>query len=184
MAETDIKISELTTAESTNASTLFVVSITDGQTYASRKISSAELATLLLDVLTYPDALSTTAKDIFGAINELAAGGGGGGGGSSVAWSQLIGTGAKIAEITINGTTTDVFAPVSGGATYKDVTGTLTAGQTTITLQDAAILTTSTVEIYTDVFGVNPTSVVVAAGSVTITFPAQANNIGVKARIS
>lgn len=182
MAETDIKISELTTAESTNASTLFVVSITDGQTYASRKISSAELATLLLDVLTYPDALSTTAKDIFGAINELAAGGGGGG--SSVAWSQLIGTGAKIAEITINGTTTDVFAPVSGGATYKDVTGTLTAGQTTITLQDAAILTTSTVEIYTDVFGVNPTSVVVAAGSVTITFPAQANNIGVKARIS
>lgn len=182
MAETDIKISELTTAESTNASTLFVVSITDGQTYASRKISSAELATLLLDVLTYPDALSTTAKDIFGAINEVAAGGGGGG--SSVAWSQLIGTGAKIAEITINGTTTDVFAPVSGGATYKDVTGTLTAGQTTITLQDAAILTTSTVEIYTDVFGVNPTSVVVATGSVTITFPAQANNIGVKARIS
>lgn len=182
MAETDIKISELTTAESTNASTLFVVSITDGQTYASRKISSAELATLLLDVLTYPDALTTTAKDIFGAINELAAGGGGGG--SSVAWSQLIGTGAKIAEITINGTTTDIFAPVSGGATYKDVTGTLTAGQTTITLQDAAILTTSTVEIYTDVFGVNPTSVVVAAGSVTITFPAQANNIGVKARIS
>lgn len=182
MAETDIKISELTTAESTNASTLFVVSITDGQTYASRKISSAELATLLLGVLAYPDALSTTAKDIFGAINELAAGGGGGG--SSVAWSQLIGTGAKIAEITINGTTTDVFAPVSGGATYKDVTGTLTAGQTTITLQDAAILTTSTVEIYTDVFGVNPTSVVVAAGSVTITFPAQASNIGVKARIS
>lgn len=180
MAETDIKISELTTAESTNASTLFVVSITDGQTYASRKISSAELATLLLDILTYPNDLDTTAKDIFGAINELAAGGGG----SSVAWSQLIGTGAKIAEITINGVTTDVFAPVSGGATYTDVAGTLTAGQTTITLQDAAILPTSTVEIYTDVFGVNPTSVVVAAGSVTITFPAQANNIGVKARIS
>lgn len=41
--------------------------------------------------------------------------GGGGGGGSNVTWNQLVTQGTKIAEITINGTTTDVYAPTSGG---------------------------------------------------------------------
>lgn len=39
---------------------------------------------------------------------------GGGGGGSNVSWTQIQQSGTKIAEITINGTTQDVFAP-SGG---------------------------------------------------------------------
>lgn len=189
MADSNIKISELTgaTALQLDANTILLVSISDGQTpptYGSRKISSVDLARLLFDGtngLSFPQDLNTTAKDIFGAINELAQGGGGG---SSVAWSQLIATGTKIAEITINGSTTDVYAPTSGGASYTDVTGTLVAGNTSITLSDASILTTSTIDIYTDVFGVNPTSVVVATGSVTLTFPEQANNIGVKVRVS
>ena len=66
---------------------------------------------------------------------------------------------------------------------YKDVTGTLTAGSTTITLSDASIVSTSTLEFYTDVFGVNPTAVTVSTGSVTLTFEAQANNISVKVRV-
>lgn len=41
--------------------------------------------------------------------------GGGGGGGDSVAWSQIVTTGVKIAEITINGTQTDVYVPNGGG---------------------------------------------------------------------
>lgn len=62
--------------------------------------------------------------------------GGGGGGGSVVSWNQIA-SGTKIATITIDGTTTDVYAPTSGGgggATtlggLNDVTlGSLSGGQ-------------------------------------------------------
>lgn len=37
------------------------------------------------------------------------------GGGSSVSWNQFLQSGTKIAEITINGTTQDVYAPSGGG---------------------------------------------------------------------
>lgn len=39
----------------------------------------------------------------------------GGGSGDSVSWSQIVQTGTKIAEVTINGSTTDVYAPSGGG---------------------------------------------------------------------
>lgn len=67
---------------------------------------------------------------------------------------------------------------------FTEVTGTLTAGQTSITLSDDAITTSSTLDIYTDTFGVNPTAITVATGSVTLTFDAQASNMNVKVRIS
>ena len=67
---------------------------------------------------------------------------------------------------------------------YTEVTGTLTAGQTSITLSDASITTTSTIDIYTDVFGIQPTNAVVATGSITLTFLAQASDINVKVRVS
>lgn len=38
-----------------------------------------------------------------------------GGGGSSVSWNQILQSGTKIAEVTINGTTQDVYAPSGGG---------------------------------------------------------------------
>ena len=54
---------------------------------------------------------------------------GGGGGGSIVGWNQIqTSTGAtKIAEITIDGSTTDVYAPQGGGGggTWGSITGTL-----------------------------------------------------------
>ena len=68
--------------------------------------------------------------------------------------------------------------------TYKELTGTLTAGQTSITISDAAILTTSTIDIYTDVFGIGPEDVTVSNGSVTMTFSAQAANLSIKLRVS
>ena len=70
------------------------------------------------------------------------------------------------------------------GGSWTDVTGTLTAGNTSVTLSDASISSSSTIDIYTDVFGVNPTNVVVSAGSVVLTFEAQQSNVGVKVRIS
>lgn len=69
-------------------------------------------------------------------------------------------------------------------ASWFEVTGTLAAGQTQIVLSNAGITTNKTVEIFTDVYGVNPTNVVVASGSVTVTFEAQQSDLGVKARVS
>lgn len=183
MALEDILLSELSSVQALGTSLLYVA-IVDAQTasgYLSGKITAEELSNLVVNSIQYV-SLNTTAKTVLGAINELQAGGGGGG--SSVSWSQLIATGTKIAEITINGVATDVYAPTSGGASYTDVTGTLTAGQTSVTLSDASILTTSTIDVYTDVFWVNPTAISVATGSVTLTFPVQSTNIGVKVRVS
>ena len=59
------------------------------------------------------------------------------------------------------------------------VTGTLAAGATSITLQHANILTTSWVDYYTSVPGVNPTGATIANGSVTLTFEAQESAITV-----
>lgn len=67
---------------------------------------------------------------------------------------------------------------------FTDLTGTLTSGSTTLTISDAAITTTSTIDIYTDVFGIQPTNAVVATGSITLTFLAQASDISVKVRVS
>lgn len=46
-----------------------------------------------------------------------------------------------------------------GSASWVDVTGTLTAGQTSITLNDSSILESSTFDFYTSKFGVNPIDV-------------------------
>lgn len=60
------------------------------------------------------------------------------------------------------------------------LTGTLLTGSTSITFQDPSISTSSTIEIFTDTFGVNPVSVTVGTGTMTITFEAQAADLGVK----
>lgn len=64
------------------------------------------------------------------------------------------------------------------------VTGTLTAGSTSLTLSDASIQTTSTIDIYVSTFGIQPTNAVVSTGSITLTFLAQASDIEVKVRVS
>lgn len=61
------------------------------------------------------------------------------------------------------------------------LSGTLTAGSTTLTLSDAGILGDGQTYIWcTSVLGVNPTNVVPAVGSVTFTFEAQASDLGVE----
>ena len=64
------------------------------------------------------------------------------------------------------------------------VTGTLTAGSTTLTLSDASITSSSTFDIYVSDFGIQPTNASVATGSITLTFLAQASDITVKVRVS
>lgn len=68
-------------------------------------------------------------------------------------------------------------------AEYTEVTGTLAVGSTSITLSDESILTTSTIDVYTD-GDVDYDSISVATGSVTLTFEAQETALGVKVRVS
>ena len=62
----------------------------------------------------------------------------------------------------------------------KELTSTLTAGQTTVTFSDAAILTTSTIDIYTDKFGISPEDATVTTGQIVLTFEEQASDLNVK----
>lgn len=63
------------------------------------------------------------------------------------------------------------------------LTGTLTAGETTLTISNSSITEDSMIDIYTNVFGVNPTEVTVANGSITLVFDAQETDLGVKVRV-
>ena len=67
---------------------------------------------------------------------------------------------------------------------YTEVTGTLTAGATSLTLSDASITATSTIDVYTDIFGAWLENMVVSTGSVVLTFEAQSANMAVKVRVS
>ena len=66
---------------------------------------------------------------------------------------------------------------------FVEVTGTLLSGSTTLVLSDASITSTSTLDVFTDVYGISPTDMVASTGSVTLTFEAQASDLGVKVRV-
>ena len=66
---------------------------------------------------------------------------------------------------------------------FVEVTGTLLAGSTTLVLSDASITSTSTLDVFTDVYGASPTDMVASTGSVTLTFEAQESDLGVKVRV-
>lgn len=63
------------------------------------------------------------------------------------------------------------------------LTSTLSAGSTSLVFTNSVITTSSTIDLYTDAYGVNPTDVSVEAGKMTLTFDAQTKNISVKAVI-
>ena len=90
-------------------------------------------------------------------------------------------------EFSCNGKTSSsntwAYIP-QGDNGYIELVGTLSAGQTSLVLSDASITTTSTIDIYTDTFGIQPVNAVVATGTITLTFLAQASNISVKVRVS
>lgn len=66
---------------------------------------------------------------------------------------------------------------------FVEVTGTLLAGSTTLVLSDASITSASTLDVFTDVYGVSPADMVASTGSVTLTFEAQESDLGVKVRV-
>lgn len=81
-------------------------------------------------------------------------------------------------EFVFNGTVWQEF-----GAASTIFTETLAAGDTTITIISSQIAIGSTVDIYTDVYGLEPTNVAVTAGQIVLTFDAQAVDIHVKVKV-
>ncbi len=63
------------------------------------------------------------------------------------------------------------------------LTGTLAAKATSLALSNAAIKTSSIIDIYTDKYGVSPTAVDVAAGKITMTFEAQTVTINIRVEV-
>lgn len=94
---------------------------------------------------------------------------------SSYSWPLLLNTTSKSVTGAIN--------ELNGKVYQVELSATLSAGSTTIGFLDAAITTSSVIDIYTDKWGVNPESVTVSTGSVTLTFEAQASDLGVKVRV-
>ena len=66
---------------------------------------------------------------------------------------------------------------------FKDVTGTLAAGSTSITLSDSSITTSSTIEVF-DSLDVPYNTKTLSTGSITLTFDAQQTAMDVKVRVS
>lgn len=64
------------------------------------------------------------------------------------------------------------------------LSATLAAGATSVTITDQRIEADSFIDIYTDVYGVNPTAAVAAAGSLSLTFEAQQTALQIRVRIS
>lgn len=81
-------------------------------------------------------------------------------------------------EFVFNGTVWQEF-----GAASTIFTETLAAGDTTITIISSQIAIGSTIDIYTDVYGLEPTNVAVTAGQIVLTFDAQAVDIHVKVKV-
>lgn len=94
----------------------------------------------------------------------------------------LVPTAQSIPMSTSDSTT--VYSAISSLSPALELIDTLTAGSTTLVISDVRILASSTVDIYTDVFGVNPTNAVLSDGYITLTFDIQENDLGVKVRIS
>lgn len=120
---------------------------------------------------------TTTDKTLIGAINEIygmITGGSNPIEADDVAYDN---TTSGLTASNVQAAIDEVVAAIPG-AGYVLVTGTLTAGQTSVTLSDASILATSYIDVYTD-GGVPYVSAVQSVGSVVLTFAEQASNLAV-----
>lgn len=116
---------------------------------------------------------TTTDKTIIGAINEINA--------------KIPEGGVSAEDVSFDGTSSglqatnvqDAIDELAGQGTGTTVvTGTLTAGQTSVTLSDASILASSYIDVYT-ADGTPFVGAVQSVGSVVLTFEAQASNLAV-----
>ena len=106
---------------------------------------------------------------IFGKLENAS---GGGGGGSEVEYTQTATSGLECGTITIDGDATKIYAPLAFKATSA-VSAAISA--TSVTITDAAIATTSTIDIFSETSSgalVNVKSCVVTTGQAVLSFNA------------
>lgn len=129
---------------------------------------------------------TTTDQTIIGAINELHADITGGGTDIDADNIDYDNTTSGLTATDVQAAIDEVVTMIPSGpsGSYAKaptvVSGTLTAGQTSVVLSDASIVATSLIDIYT-ADGTPFTSVTQAVGSVTVGFDALASDLAVKA---
>lgn len=80
-------------------------------------------------------------------------------------------------------TASELLGDIGAMAAPTVVTGTLTVGETSVTLSSSAITTSSVIDVYTNVFGVNPTNIEVSSGKVILTFEAQSSEVQIRIEV-
>ena len=76
------------------------------------------------------------------------------------------------------------YLTTASGKKFYEVSGTLAAGATSLSLSNANITTASTIDVYSSVYGISPTKMTVSAGKVNMTFDAQTVAATIKVRAS
>ena len=89
-----------------------------------------------------------------------------------------------VSESALRAIASDIKGAIDAKPEFTDLIGTLTAGNTSITFSDASITSNSTIDYYTNYFGINPVGVNVSNGRVVLTFEEQDIDISVKVRVS
>lgn len=79
----------------------------------------------------------------------------------------------------LNATTFNTMQNNIEAALGVELTGTLTAGASTLVITDDAINSNSIIDIYTSIFGVSPMDAAIAGNSLTLTFYEQANDMDI-----
>lgn len=129
---------------------------------------------------------TTEDKTIIGAINEIY-GEIGGGDGVNADEVNYDNASSGLTATDVQAAIDEVYAaiPSTPAATSEVKTGTLTAGQTSVTLAftQQTIGAATLIDVYTGTFGVNPTNVTYTASSVTLTFDAQASDVAVAVKV-
>lgn len=66
---------------------------------------------------------------------------------------------------------------------YKELSGVLLAGETSITISDLVITPSSTIDITPDIITAKPTSVTISNGSIVLTFDEQDGDVNIKVKV-
>ena len=121
---------------------------------------------------------TTSDKTLIGAINEIYGMITGGGGGNEIQAGNVVydNTSSGLTADDVQEAIDELASAMGAGATL--VTGTLVAGQTTVTLSNAAILASSYIDVYT-ADGTPYVSATQSVGSVVLTFAEQAADLAV-----
>lgn len=76
------------------------------------------------------------------------------------------------------------YLTTASGKKFYEVSGTLAAGATSLSLSNGNITTASTIDVYSSVYGISPTKMTVSAGKVNMTFDVQTVAATIKVRAS